>query len=357
MSQNTPKKSPSALTKQQRDLLRLRDLLQTLPPFCEDYFVGVESSTSVLTRINYAHDLKIFFQYLAYHVREFAGKEPTAFTPADLDTVTPQMIERFISYTTLYENEDGIQRDNDASGKERKLSALRSFYKYLQRHETLKTNPAVLALAPRKHEKPILRLEPNEVAALIRMVENGEGLSERQKKIQEKTRKRDMALLTLMLGTGIRVSECVGVNIEDVDFDAYSFRVTRKGGASVILYFGDTVRSALMDYLQERKQIVPADPNDQNALFLSLQRRRIDVRTVENLVKKYTSVITPLKKISPHKLRSTFGTDLYRQSGDIYLVADVLGHSDINTTRRHYAAQSDENRRVVTELIKLRDDE
>lgn len=351
------KQTSTPIPKQQKNLVQLRALIAQLPAYCEDYFIGMESTSSVLTRINYAHDLKIFFQYLAYHTEEFSEKEPRQITLQDLDAVTPQMIERFISYTTLYESQDGLLRDNHASGKERKLSALRSMYKYFQRQEMLKLNPAALAVAPRKHEKPILRLEPNEVAALIRLVENGEGLSPRQKKIQEKTKKRDMALLTLMLGTGIRVSECVGINMDDIDFDAYSFRILRKGGASVILYFGDTVRQALLEYMEERKQIVPVNPADQNALFLSLQRKRIDVRSVENLVKKYAAIVTPLKKISPHKLRSTFGTNLYQQSGDIYLVADVLGHSDVNTTRRHYAAQSDENRRSIINMVKLRDDE
>ena len=99
-----------------------------------------------------------------------------------------------------------------------------------------------------------------------------------------------------------------------------------------------------------------AQPGHEDALFLSLQKKRMDVRSVQNLVKKYARVITPLKNISPHKLRSTFGTNLYNETGDIYLVADVLGHSDVNTTRRHYAAMSDENRRVAAHKIHLRDD-
>ena len=94
----------------------------------------------------------------------------------------------------------------------------------------------------------------------------------------------------------------------------------------------------------------------ENALFLSTQKRRMDVRSVQKLVKKYASVVSPLKPITPHKLRSTFGTNLYQETGDIYLVADVLGHADVNTTRRHYAAQSDENRRRAAHNIKLRED-
>jgi site-specific recombinase XerD len=96
-------------------------------------------------------------------------------------------------------------------------------------------------------------------------------------------------------------------------------------------------------------------PGHEKALFLSIQNKRIGVRSVENLVKKYSKLVTNVKNISPHKLRSTFGTNLYRETGDIYLVADVLGHSDVNTTRRHYAEESDDNRRKVRN-VKIRRD-
>ena len=87
-----------------------------------------------------------------------------------------------------------------------------------------------------------------------------------------------------------------------------------------------------------------------------MQKKRIGVRSVEKLVKKYASQVTTLKKISPHKLRSTYGTTLYRETGDIYLVADVLGHSDVNTTKKHYAQQSDDNRRRAARIVKLREE-
>jgi site-specific recombinase XerD len=187
------------------------------------------------------------------------------------------------------------------------------------------------------------------------MVETGEGLSERQKRYYQYTRLRDITILTVFLGTGIRISECVGLNISDLDFTVNGFRVTRKGGNQVILYFGDEVQKALLEYLDERNKI-EALPGHEDALFLSLQRRRISNRAVQNLVKKYTKIVSPLKNISPHKLRSTYGTTLYQETGDIYLVADVLGHKDVNTTRKHYAAISDEKRRMAAKMVKLRED-
>ena len=187
-------------------------------------------------------------------------------------------------------------------------------------------------------------------------MEQGESLTDRQKAYHDRTKVRDLALLTLLLGTGIRVSECVGLDIHDVDFKNGGIHIHRKGGKEVTVYFGAEVEDALNDYLAERQQIDP-EPGSENALFLSMQRKRMNVRSVENLVKKYAKIVTPLKKITPHKLRSTYGTNLYRETGDIYLVADVLGHSDVNTTKKHYAALEDERRRSARNAVRLREKE
>ena len=236
----------------------------------------------------------------------------------------------------------------------RKISSLKSFYNYFFRIEKLTTNPAALVQLPKLHEKEIIRLDVDEVALLLDEVEQGENLTEKQKAYHNRTCVRDLALLTLLLGTGIRVSECVGLNLDDVDFKNGGIHIHRKGGKEVTIYFGSEVEEALLDYLEERKEITEA-PGSEEALFLSLQRKRISVRSVENLVKKYAKLVTPLKKITPHKLRSTYGTNLYRETGDIYLVADVLGHSDVNTTKKHYAALEDERRRSARNAVKLRE--
>lgn len=179
--------------------------------------------------------------------------------------------------------------------------------------------------------------------------------SNTEQKFHEQTKCRDLAIMTLLLGTGIRVSECVGLDITDVDFRNNGIKVHRKGGAEVVVYFGDEVRTALLNYLEERNTIEAVEGST-NALFLSLQKKRIGVRAVENLVKKYSKLITTMKNITPHKLRSTYGTSLYRETGDIYLVADVLGHKDVNTTKKHYAALEDERRRTAPKYIHLRDE-
>jgi site-specific recombinase XerD len=193
----------------------------------------------------------------------------------------------------------------------------------------------------------------DEVSTLLDEVESGENLTKNQQRFHEKTKTRDIAIITLLLGTGIRVSECVGLDIDDVDFKNNGVKVHRKGGAEAVVYFGDEVRDALLNYMEERNMHTPA-VGHANALFLSLQNKRIGVRAVENLVKKYSRLVTNLKNITPHKLRSTYGTNLYKETSDIYLVADVLGHKDVNTTRKHYAAIEEDRRKNAAKYVHLR---
>jgi len=250
-------------------------------------------------------------------------------------------------------DKDGTTVTNDERAAKRKLCSLRRFYGYYYRYELISNNPSLKVDMPKIHDKAITRLDVNEVAELLDNVENGNKLTTAQLRTHEKLKCRDLALLTLLLGTGIRVSECVGLDINDVDFDNDRIKVVRKGGSESFVYFGDEVRAALLDYMEERKQMNP-DSGHENALFISSKNKRLCVRSVELLVKKYASTVTTVKHITPHKLRSTYGTNLYQASKDIYLVADVLGHKDVNTTRKHYAEIVDENKRSARNIVRLR---
>ena len=333
--------------------LRLRELLTELPDFCDEYFTGIETTTTCLTRLNYAYDLRVFFHYLTSEISRFEGISPTEFSIRDLRRVTTTDIEKFISYLSLY-TFCGKEYSNDNTGKSRKLSAVRAMFKYFYNKEKLDSDPAAKVSMPKLKEKAIVRLDVNEVVELLDSVEDGFGLTARQKSFHQKTKLRDVAMLTLFLGTGIRISECVGLNVSDVDLENKAFTVTRKGGKQAVLYFGDEVQEALAAYLEERFSD-ENNPDNEPALFLSLQKKRISTRAVEDLVKKYSRIVTPLKHITPHKLRSTFGTNLYRETGDIYVVAEVLGHNDVNTTKKHYADSSDEIRRNAVKNIVLRE--
>ena len=332
--------------------VKLRSQLKELPAFCKEYFIGIEQRTSSRTRIAYAYDLGIFFHYLRNANPYFEKKELAHWKLADLDKITPTDIEEYLSYLKYYEK-DGSEFTNDERGMARKLACLRSFYNYFFRKEAIEKNPAALVLMPKQHEKNIVRFDIDEVVHFLDAVEDGDQLTEREKKYHAKTRNRDLAMMTLFLGTGIRVSECVGLNIDDIDFNNNGIKIHQKGGTETVVYFGDEVRTALLSYLEERKQIIPEE-GSVDAVFISMQNKRISIRAVENLVKKYSRLVTTLKNITPHKLRSTYGTNLYKETGDIYLVADVLGHKDVNTTKKHYAALEDDRRRKAATAIHLR---
>ena len=335
--------------------LRLRDVLKTLPPFCRDFFRAIEPRTTTKTRISYAYDIRIFFQFLLEQNPAFRDWSIDAFTVDVLDQLTAVDLEEYEEYLKVYQAGDKTET-NGERGLKRKMSSLRSFYAYYFKREMIHTNPTVLVDVPKIHQKSIIRLEADEVALLLDYIEHGgDDLTGQKKVYYEKTKDRDLALVTLLLGTGVRVSECVGLDIEDVDFKNNGITVTRKGGNQMVVYFGNEVAEALKQYMQgDRKGLSPL-PGHENALFLSTQRRRMGVQAVENMVKKYSRQVTPNKKITPHKLRSTYGTSLYKETGDIYLVADVLGHKDVNTTKKHYAAIDEDRRRMAASAVKLRE--
>lgn len=323
-----------------------------LPEFCQDYFVGISANTTPLTRLNYAYDLRTFFKYMVGRISRFKGRTTKELSPADIETLSPFEIEAYLNYIEIYKDAEGNIVKNGERGKGRKLAAIRSLVKYFEKKQLIRYNPTASVDTPKLHEKEIIRLNSEEIYTMMDVVETGAGLSDHQLKYQENTKIRDLAMVSLFLGTGIRVSELVGLDLDDINFEDKSFVVTRKGGARVILYFSDEVAGYLYDYYSMRA----ADETLKNepALFLSLQKRRITTRAVENVIKKYSQIATPLKHITPHKLRSTFGTQLYRNTGDIYVVADVLGHKDVNTTKRHYAAITDDIRRKASTQVSLR---
>ena len=332
---------------------RLREILIEFPDFALDFFTGIESKTSALTRINYAYDLRTFFTWALNETNLFRNYTTiTEFQIKDLEKFHTTHFERYMSYLTSYLDDAGNNITNGERGKARKIAAVRSFFKYYFRREMIPVDVASKIEMPKLHEKPIIKLEKEEVYQFLDTVESGIGLSGHEKGFHKHTRVRDVAILTLLLGTGLRVSECVGLNLDDVDFNVNGINVTRKGGNQVILYFSNEVRSALLDWINLRSEnkVLTEEP----ALFVSLQNRRISTRAVEKLVKKYAEIVTPLKHITPHKLRSTYGTRLYQETGDIYIVADVLGHRDVNTTKKHYAAISDDIRKKASTAVELR---
>lgn len=340
--------------KKKDQLLKYRDLQKSLPNFAVEYLHSKELGTQTSTLISYSYDLLTFFRYLIVSNPGFKNMETEQFT---IDNITMLVSEDIVEYQRYLElNDTGERHENGKRAIARKMSPLRGLFQYLLEHEYIEKNPMTLVKLPKlKKDKNIIRMNNYEVNAILEAIEYGnEQMSERQKKFCNRTKQRDLAILTLMLGTGIRVSECAGLDITDVDFKENSFVIVRKGGGQDVLYFGDDVSTVLSDYIEgERKNIIP-EKGHEKALFYSLQNKRISIDAIENLVKKYAKMVVPNKKITPHKLRSTYGTALYKQTGDIRLVADVLGHENINTTIDYYAAIEDEHKRRAAKAITVR---
>ena len=328
-------------------------LISQMPYYVLDFFVGIEIRTSPLTRLNYAYDLRIFMDFLSQKV--FREKTVTDIELSDLDCLTASDIELYLSYLNHYKINGKFERCTE-SGKARKLSSLRSFFKYLFNKNLLKSNVAAKVEMPKIHEKEIIRLDSNEkvdeIGDMLYVTQSGEGLTSRQKYYHNATKLRDTAIITLFLGTGIRISELVGLNVEDFDFHTNSFVVTRKGGNRSVLYFNNDVLTALTEYFDVRNNDISI-PQTEHAAFISLQNKRISTRMVQELVKKYAKIVSPLKHITPHKLRSTFGTNLYRQTKDIYVVADCLGHKNVETTKKHYAAITEDIRKKAAQSLNI----
>jgi site-specific recombinase XerD len=318
-----------------KTLQLLDEAKKTLPPFCNRFFLGVSQTTQPLTRLNYAYDLGIFFKFLSTEIATFMGKKPSEYDIEDLEKVEVMDIELFAEW---------LGKSNKPRAIMRKLSCLRSFFAYFFKKGEIEKNILPNIDLPKLHSKNIVRLESDEVEHLLKSVKDGEDLTVGQKRFYKKNSFRDTVILTMFLSSGMRVSELVGLNVGDIDLKNKSFRIIRKGGNESVLYMTNELYDTLNDYLK-----TPAPP--ERPLFLSKENKRLCVRAVQNLVKKYTSTAVPLKNISPHKLRSTFGTNLYRATGDIYAVADCLGHQNVNTTKKHYAAITEQVRREAIEKL------
>lgn len=329
--------------------LKLHNLMQTLPPYTFE-FINSKAQRNPNTAISYTYDLITFFTYLKEFNPTAKNYEIKDIPDTILNSLTFQDINEYQKYLSASDVTVIGKADlqNNTLGIARKMSALRSFYKYQCQHDLLSTDPT--AGANKQYHKDddhvIIRLTPSEVDTFLTIIKNSDLGSEKQRKLLQNTHYRDYAILTLLLRTGIRVSECVSLDLSDLNFNENSMCVVRKGKKEHILYFDTVTKEALKDYIDlERPSYTEND--EEKALFMSLRKKRLAVRSVQEMVSKYAKVAVSNKKISPHKMRSTYGTALYNKTGDIRLVADVLGHSDINTTARHYAASEDAHRRAA----------
>lgn len=337
-----------SFNKKQRS--RIQQLKAQLPPYTHSYIDHCLLDYQVNTALGYAQDLLVFFEFLQETNPLCAGKPISEIPNSVLEALNYEDINEYQAFLS-YNDGDHPHMQNTRA-KARKMCSLRGFFRYQVDHSLMENNPTLKAAKGKRDKgKDIIRLDADEVHRLIDTVENVRVASETSRARSERTNKRDTAIIILLLNLGIRVSECVGLDMDDVNFDDNTITIVRKGGKEARLYFGEDIRQTLRDYIKnERPSLLVSEDDKEKAVFLSNRGKRMAVRTVEYMVKKYAKEAALSSRISPHKLRATYGTALYNQTGDIRLVADVLGHRDVNTTAQHYIAIDEAHRRSIVNI-------
>ena len=329
---------------------KLDAILKELPDFCRTYFIGRENRLSEVTAVSYAYNLQMFFAYLHENNSYFGSREIRTYRLDDLEKLDSGDIEEFLHWMRYHTGKDGRECHNSEMTIQHYISAISALYKYFVKRDLLPRNPVDAIDRAKRVKKKVIRLEGDEKSDFRKVVDSGEGLTGRQAVFHEKNRERDMAIYEVFLTTGMRISELVGINLTDVDLKAHTIGITRKGSNFQLIYISDRCTELLSQYLAVRGKYRP--DRDEPALFLSNRGKRISVRSVELMTKKYVSVALPQKtdRITPHKLRSTYATDMLRRTGDLELVSELLGHSNIATTQI-YARYDDRKHEDMRNVI------
>ena len=339
-----------------------------LPSFCLDFFSSKDSVYSVRTKQAYALDLRDFFSYIVCGLR---ADDPDMdlslvrnMTLEDLEAISGRDINAYLSSLTHVEDDKDyfgkkIRVSNSPTSKKRKLSCIRAFFAYACTHGLVNNDPTTFCEHPKLREKEISTLTDAQQEKLLKLANTGSSKSERARAFHKNTKYRDVAIITMFLRTGLRVSELVSLNYYDIDFEEQQIMVQRKGGKRQKLYFNREVLDALTDYIDmERNHLLGygeeelgADVFPDGPLFVSNRHQRMSVRMVQQMVSNYGRYVgEKYDKVSPHALRRSFGTALQKKENDLYLTQTALGHSSPETTMKYYAKFPEERLKKMKDL-------
>lgn len=310
----------------------IEEMLKEMPDFCSSYIHNRSVRLSTTTMLSYVYNLKTFFDWL-YEVNPYFKDKGIKYTMVeDLGKLTTDDISEFATYLRIGTN--GTHKCSKAT-IEHYISAISSLYEYYIKRGYLKINPVDAMDRLKRTRHAVIRLEKDEKDLFLSAVYTGKGLSDKELQSHEQNKERDYAIFSLLLSSGIRVSELVALNVGDLNIDDHSILVHRKGGNDQQCYFSDEAGEALAKYLDVRKKYLSTDNYMESALFLNKFGQRISTRSIEIMTKKYSSISLGEKQdvITPHKLRATFGTDLLVATGNIKLVQERMGHSSVATTQ------------------------
>ena len=302
--------------------------LNTLPGIFTAFYNWMDardkSYTTMKNYINHVIEFMVFFT---------KGEEDNQF----YEKVTEDHIEKYMTSIRrkIVDGEEVLAGDDIRAAK---WSSLNTFFKFLSHKKYITNNPMLLTERPRvKTVHTITYMTQKEIESVFKRI---------LKESRPMLKNRDICIVAMGLGTGLRVSAIVNINIEDIDFVTNSIKVIEKGRKTREVKFADNLRSLLLVWMKDREIIF--DGKATGPLFVSHRKERMSVDSVEYLVKKYTSHLP--KKITPHKLRSSAAMNLHGAGVDILTIASILGHENITTTQR-YTRAYDEDKKEATNIL------
>jgi site-specific recombinase XerD len=350
---------PDHIVLQEHKLIqRCLNIERSLPYFMDDFFLYLKGAVAVTTRLAYLEDIQFFCQYLIDETDLTRAERIRDITVAEFSQIMARDVNSFIgNYCQRYEiHENDRVRiiENHPRSLARKKSSLSVMFKNLYRDQVIPNNitdgfnPIQL---PKPQPDAIKRLDIDEVVQLLKMVEDGAQLSKTEKKYWQKTRLRDRAILIMFLTYGLRVNELQQLDISSFNFKRGEFKIYRKRGKETLMPINRTCEKVIKEYInQERPSSESITAEHQPALFLSLQKKRMTIRAIRNLVKKYTALVMGTAAedgYSPHKLRATAATSLIQQDVSIFDVQNLMDHDNVSTTQLYAAHRKDVKREVI----------
>lgn len=352
---------PDNIIEQENEIfLECEGLEAKLPKSLRSYFVYLKGNVLPQTRLAYLRDVHFFFQYLIQETTLTDADRTDEIKIEELNQITAMDVNIYMDYCRKYKVDDGKSitiYENNNKTLSRKKSSISVLFKQLYRDGLIDNNITDgfdPIRVPRPGEREIKALQDDEVMIMLDAVSTGSHLTEHERVYWEKTKLRDKAILILFLTYGLRLSELQQLNVSSFNFSRGEFKIYRKRDKESTMPINQSVEMVLRDYLNnEREHVVVQNPIDEDALFLSLQGKRMTQRAIRDLVKKYTSI--PLHTgrrggYSPHKLRATAATSLIGRGNSIYDVQALLDHEQVTTTQLYASHKMNVKRDLVKDM-------
>lgn len=357
---NKSDKPDNIVEKDNEIYLQCAQLESELPRFLRSYFVYLKGNVLPMTRLSYLREIKAFFNYMINETDLTSADVPSQIKIGELDQVEAMDINLYIDYCRKYTVDDGKTvtiYENNNKTLARKKSSVSVMFKALYR-DGLVSNNITDGFDPIKVPKPgereIKALQDDEVMIMLDAVSTGSHLTPHEHSYWEKTKLRDKAILVIFLTYGLRLSELQQLNVTSFNFSRGEFKIYRKRGKESVMPLNRSVTLVLKDYLDhERNNIVTQSETDEDALFLSLQGKRMTERAIRELVKKYTSIALNTSRkggYSPHKLRATAATSLIGRGNSIFDVQALLDHEQVTTTQLYASHKMNVKRDLVNDM-------